>query len=138
MARVPVLADHDEPLADQAADRVVARAVRRELAAAPGRDQGARCDRAAPPLIVLYGPTAQCQAVLPGFCGAHSMAVRVVRAVCEIGSPPQLQVSRTRAADRVLCFVETYGLLHPRPRPAAMLPCRAELPGRLWRIAATA
>ena len=34
MARVPALADHDEPLADQAADRVVARAVRRELAAA--------------------------------------------------------------------------------------------------------
>ncbi|WP_128429441.1 RNA polymerase sigma factor [Streptomyces cyaneus] len=34
MARVPALADHDEPLADRAADRVVARAVRRELAAA--------------------------------------------------------------------------------------------------------
>jgi RNA polymerase sigma-70 factor (ECF subfamily) len=34
MARVPVLADHDEPLADRAADRVVARALRRELAAA--------------------------------------------------------------------------------------------------------
>ncbi|MFC8866607.1 RNA polymerase sigma factor [Streptomyces sp. NPDC057148] len=34
MARVPAPADHDEPLADRAADRVVARAVRRELAAA--------------------------------------------------------------------------------------------------------
>jgi RNA polymerase sigma-70 factor (ECF subfamily) len=34
MARVPALADHDEPLADRAADRVGARAVRRELAAA--------------------------------------------------------------------------------------------------------
>ncbi len=34
MARVPALADHDEPLADRAADRVMARAVRRELAAA--------------------------------------------------------------------------------------------------------
>ncbi|KUO02554.1 RNA polymerase sigma factor [Streptomyces caeruleatus] len=34
MARVPALADHDEPLADRAADRVVALAVRRELAAA--------------------------------------------------------------------------------------------------------
>ncbi|MGW5473333.1 RNA polymerase sigma factor, partial [Streptomyces chartreusis] len=34
MARVPALADHDEPLADRAADRVVARAVRRELSAA--------------------------------------------------------------------------------------------------------
>lgn len=34
MSRVPALADHDEPLADRAADRVVARAVRRELAAA--------------------------------------------------------------------------------------------------------
>ncbi|MEU3662497.1 RNA polymerase sigma factor [Streptomyces sp. NPDC032940] len=34
MARVPALADHDEPLADRAADRLVARAVRRELAAA--------------------------------------------------------------------------------------------------------
>ncbi|MET9826295.1 RNA polymerase sigma factor [Streptomyces sp. NPDC006349] len=34
MARVPALADHDEPLADRAADRMVARAVRRELAAA--------------------------------------------------------------------------------------------------------
>jgi RNA polymerase sigma-70 factor (ECF subfamily) len=34
MARVPALVDHDEPLADRAADRVVARSVRRELAAA--------------------------------------------------------------------------------------------------------
>ncbi|MFD0415162.1 RNA polymerase sigma factor [Streptomyces sp. NPDC127108] len=34
MARVPAPADHDEPLADRAADRVVARAVGRELAAA--------------------------------------------------------------------------------------------------------
>ncbi|MCC8479891.1 RNA polymerase subunit sigma-70 [Streptomyces sp. CS149] len=34
MARVPALTDHDEPLADRAADRVMARAVRRELAAA--------------------------------------------------------------------------------------------------------
>ncbi|CAM5568227.1 Putative sigma factor OS=Streptomyces glaucescens OX=1907 GN=SGLAU_19445 PE=3 SV=1 [Streptomyces glaucescens] len=34
MARVPAPADHDEPLADRAADRVVARAMRRELAAA--------------------------------------------------------------------------------------------------------
>jgi RNA polymerase sigma-70 factor (ECF subfamily) len=34
MARFPALADHDEPLADRAADRVMARAVRRELAAA--------------------------------------------------------------------------------------------------------
>ncbi|MEV0318366.1 RNA polymerase sigma factor [Streptomyces sp. NPDC050658] len=34
MARVPAPADHDEPLADRAADRVVAGAVRRELAAA--------------------------------------------------------------------------------------------------------
>ncbi|MFE7271685.1 RNA polymerase sigma factor [Streptomyces sp. NPDC057623] len=34
MARVPALADHDEPLAERATDRVVARAVRRELAAA--------------------------------------------------------------------------------------------------------
>ncbi|MGW8701773.1 RNA polymerase sigma factor [Streptomyces lavenduligriseus] len=34
MARVPALADHDEPLAERAADRVVALAVRRELAAA--------------------------------------------------------------------------------------------------------
>ncbi|MER5295108.1 RNA polymerase sigma factor [Streptomyces pharetrae] len=34
MARVPTPADHDEPLADRAADRVVARAMRRELAAA--------------------------------------------------------------------------------------------------------
>ncbi|MEW2219341.1 RNA polymerase sigma factor [Streptomyces sp. NPDC006990] len=34
MARVPAPADHDEPLADRAADRVGARAVRRELAAA--------------------------------------------------------------------------------------------------------
>ncbi|MFE1011746.1 RNA polymerase sigma factor [Streptomyces sp. NPDC058794] len=34
MARVPALADHEEPLADRAADRVVAQAVRRELAAA--------------------------------------------------------------------------------------------------------
>ncbi|MFF9024861.1 RNA polymerase sigma factor [Streptomyces eurythermus] len=31
---VPALTDHDEPLADRAADRVVARAVRREPAAA--------------------------------------------------------------------------------------------------------
>ncbi|AIV38364.1 RNA polymerase sigma factor [Streptomyces sp. R1] len=34
MARVPAPADHDEPMADRAEDRVVARAVRRELAAA--------------------------------------------------------------------------------------------------------
>ncbi|MFE0806363.1 RNA polymerase sigma factor [Streptomyces sp. NPDC058848] len=34
MARVPAPADHEEPLADRAADRVVAQAVRRELAAA--------------------------------------------------------------------------------------------------------
>ncbi|WP_030594720.1 RNA polymerase sigma factor [Streptomyces anulatus] len=34
MARVPALTDHDEPLADRAADRVMARDVRRELAAA--------------------------------------------------------------------------------------------------------
>ncbi|MFF8813036.1 RNA polymerase sigma factor [Streptomyces pactum] len=34
MARVPALVDHDEPLADRAADRVAARSVRRELAAA--------------------------------------------------------------------------------------------------------
>ncbi|OEU97233.1 RNA polymerase subunit sigma-70 [Streptomyces qinglanensis] len=34
MARVPTPADHDEPIADRAADRVGARAVRHELAAA--------------------------------------------------------------------------------------------------------
>ncbi|MDF4251356.1 RNA polymerase sigma factor [Streptomyces sp. WMMB303] len=34
MARVPAPADHDEPMADRAADRVGAQAVRRELAAA--------------------------------------------------------------------------------------------------------
>ncbi|MDG9688563.1 RNA polymerase sigma factor [Streptomyces mutabilis] len=34
MARIPAPADHDEPMTDRAADRVVARAVRRELAAA--------------------------------------------------------------------------------------------------------
>ncbi|WP_432071110.1 RNA polymerase sigma factor [Streptomyces sp. AA1529] len=34
MARVPIPADHDEPIADRAADRVGARAVRHELAAA--------------------------------------------------------------------------------------------------------
>ena len=128
MARVPVLADHDEPLADQAADRVVERAVRRELAAALAgiRVPGVTARRRHPSSPTDRRPGAR--PCCPASAAPTRWPVRVVRAVCEIGPPPQLQVSRARAADRVLRFVETYGLLHPRPLPAAIFPAVRSCP----------